>query len=246
MSAPPVDREVTVCVSTPCGVSNQMLRSGRHVDAGARPPGCRSVEVVRPAGHWQHGGGSRDGAGRAYIRLEPHHHQHTGACIIFCRSTRLRPCLYDPWDRLQCIYSHHERPGCGALPTQSSHAQIGFSDDMLLLSPRKQKRLHVNLKKAGDAAADALRRQVYGGWTSKATCYISNNTCIALVPTSTAPAASQMSAVFSLSFFRAGGWGQAGRGSACAQTSALSQTPCGPATAICSATTSTQCWRHSM
>jgi hypothetical protein len=41
-----------------------------------------------------------------------------------------------------------------------SALQIGFSDDMLLLSPRKQKRLHINLRKAGDAAADALRRQV--------------------------------------------------------------------------------------
>lgn len=51
------------------------------------------------------------------------------------------------------------------------HVQIGFSDDMLLLSPRKQKRLHINLRKAGDAAADALRRQVYARYTASATCH---------------------------------------------------------------------------
>ena len=45
-------------------------------------------------------------------------------------------------------------------PPVTVRPQIGFSDDMLLLSPRKQKRLHISLKRAGDAAADALRRQV--------------------------------------------------------------------------------------
>jgi len=42
----------------------------------------------------------------------------------------------------------------------SRPAQIGFTPDMVLLSPRKQGRLHTSLMRAAAAAADVLEKQV--------------------------------------------------------------------------------------